>query len=97
MSATPPIRQERSAQGGRFVMERDGEVVGELYYSLAGARAIITHTEVVPRLREAGLARLLVDAAAQWARSEKVKLLPRCSYARRVLAESPKYADVLAD
>jgi predicted GNAT family acetyltransferase len=96
MTETPPIRQERSDRGGRFVIERAGEIVGELYYRLAGTRAIITHTEVAPQLRELGLGRLLVDAAAQWARSENVKLVPLCSYAGRVLAESPQYADVLA-
>ena len=96
MSGTRPIRQERSEHGGRFVMEDAGEIVGELYYRLAGMRAIVTHTEVVPRLREAGLGRLLVDAAVQWARTENLKIVALCSYAGRVLTESPQYADVLA-
>jgi predicted GNAT family acetyltransferase len=95
MADAPPIDHEGSEQGGRFVMERDGAIVGELYYRLAGTRAIITHTEVAPPLRELGLGRLLVDAAAQWARMENLKLVPLCSYASRVLAESPQYSDVL--
>jgi predicted GNAT family acetyltransferase len=56
---------------------------------------VIMHTEVVPRLRGGGLARALVDAAAAWAREQKLKVLPRCSYARIVLLRSPAYADLV--
>jgi len=77
-------------------MEREGRQVGELHYRRAGARILITHTEVAAEMREQGLGQLLVDAAAQWARAENLKLVPLCSYAGRVLAASPQYADVLA-
>ena len=77
-------------------MERDGRQVGELHYQLATGRMLITHTEVAPALRGDGLARELVDAAATWARSEKLKILPLCSYAGAVLERSPAHADLLA-
>lgn len=89
------IRHERADEGGLFLLEQDGSQVGELHYELAGERMIITHTEVVPALRGAGLARTLVDAAAAWARGQKLKIRPLCSYARLVLARSPSNGDLV--
>ncbi len=90
-----PIRHERADRGGLFLLEEDGRQVGELHYQLAGGRMMITHTEVAARLRGGGLARELVDAAAAWARAEKLKILPLCSYAGAVLQSSPAHADLL--
>jgi len=35
-----------------------------------------------------------VDAAADWARREHLKLVPACSYVRALFARSSAYADV---
>ena len=91
----PPIRHAHDAEGGAFLMDEDGRQVGELYYHFAGGRMVITHTEVLPWLRGGGLARALVDAAAAWAREQKLKILPQCSYARVVLLRSPAHADLI--
>ena len=77
-------------------MEHEGRQVGELHYQRAGARIMITHTEVARDMREKGLAQLLVDASVQWARAEKLTIVPLCSYARAVLERTPDYGDVLA-
>jgi predicted GNAT family acetyltransferase len=95
MANTPPITHERADDGGLFLMEQEGRQVGELHYQLAGGRMVITHTEVEPRLRGGGFAHQLVDAAAVWAREQKLKILPRCSYARVVLLRSPSHADLV--
>jgi predicted GNAT family acetyltransferase len=47
------------------------------------------------RVDRGGLARELVEAAASWARAEKLKILPLCSYAGAVLKRSPAHADLL--
>jgi predicted GNAT family acetyltransferase len=65
-------------------------------YTVAGSRVIIDHTTVDDSLRGTGTGRKLVEAAVQWARSEKVKLMPLCPYARSVFDKTPEYADVLA-
>ena len=80
----------------RFVMQDGEREVGELVYARSGGRITILHTEVAPRLRNAGQAARLVDAAVQWARAERLKIDAHCSYARWVLARTPAYADVLA-
>lgn len=96
MTDTPLIRHERMDQRGAFVMERDGRRLGELTYTIAGARMTIRHTEVAAALRGSGAARKLVDAAVQWARAENLKIASRCDYASAVFAKTPEYADLLA-
>jgi predicted GNAT family acetyltransferase len=91
------IRHEPGNHGGVFLMDEDGVQVGELYYDLDGNRMVINHTEVVPRMRGGGLARELVNAAADWARTQQLKILPRCSYARIVLARSPAYSGLIME
>ena len=92
-----PIRHERSGHRGAFVMERDGKRLAEMTYTVAGSRVIIDHTTVDDAVRGTGAGRRLVEAAVQWARAEKVKLLPLCPFAKSVFDKTPQYADVLAD
>jgi len=92
------IRHERNAAGGEFILQRGSVRVGELVYSLTGKHMTIRHTGVDPAVRGRGVARKLVDAAAQFAREEHLKLASRCSYASAVFARSRStFADVLAD
>ena len=90
------IRHERADRGGLFLLDQEGHQVGELHYQLSGGQMVITHTEVVPRLRGAGFAHKLVDSAAVWAREQKLKIWPACSYARIVLLRSQEHADLVA-
>lgn len=94
--ATPPITHERDGDSGAFVMLRDGRRVGELLYATRGPGVVaVNHTEVDPSLRGSGAAKRLVEAVVAWARAENVKLVPRCSYVRAVLARTPDWQDVL--
>jgi len=92
-----PIRHERSGHRGAFVVERDGKRLAEMTYTVAGDRVIIDHTTVDDALRGTGAGARLVEAAVQWARAERRKLLPLCPFARSVFDKTPQYADVLAD
>lgn len=65
-------------------------------YSASATIVIIDHTEVDEALRGTGASKRLVAAAVEWARAEKVKLLPLCPFARHVFDKTPEYADVLA-
>ena len=84
------IRHEDCA----FFIADGGRRVAELEYRLSGATAIIFHTWVDPSRRGGGDARRLVDAAAQWARSESHKLRADCSYVRALFARSRDFDDV---
>ena len=74
----------------------DGERLAVMSYTVAGSRVIIDHTDVDDRLRGKGAGKQLVKSAVEWARADKVQLLPLCPFARSVFEKTPEYSDVLA-
>jgi len=90
------IQHEHSGHKGAFFLERDGERLAQMTYTVAGSRVIIDHTDVDDRLRGTGTGRKLVEAAVEWARQEKALLMPLCPFAKSVFDKTPGYADVLA-
>ena len=90
------IQHEHSGHRGAFFLERDGERLAQMTYTVAGSRVIIDHTDVDDRLRGTGMGRKLVEAAVEWARKENARLMPLCPYAKSVFDKTPEYADVLA-
>ena len=90
------IQHEHSGHRGAFFLERDGERLAQMTYTVAGSRVIIDHTDVDDRLRGTGTGRKLVEAAVEWARKEKTQLMPLCPFAKSVFDKTPAYGDVLA-
>ena len=90
------IEHERSGHRGAFVWVQDGKRLAEMTYTVAGTRVIIDHTTVDDALRGTGTGQKLVHAAVEWARAEKIQLLPLCPFARSVFDKTPEYSDVLA-
>lgn len=90
------IRRVSSGHRGAFVVERAGQRLAELSYTVAGSRIILDHTQVDDSLRGTGTGAELVAAAVQWARAEGHRLLPLCPFAKSVFDKTPAYADVLA-
>jgi hypothetical protein len=90
------IQHEHSGHRGAFFLERDGERLAQMTYTVAGSRVIIDHTDVDDRLRGTGTGRKLVEAAVEWARQEKAQLMPLCPFAKSVFDKTPAYGDVLA-
>ena len=91
------IRHERAAHRGAFFIERDGERLAVMSYTVAGSRVIIDHTDVNDRLRGSGVGKKLVNAAVDWARKENARLMPLCPFAKTVFDKTPEYSDVLAE
>jgi len=84
-----------SGSHGRFTVEEEGRLLGELTYSRAGAALVILdHTAVSPHARGTGAGRALVDAAVAWARETGIKLMPLCPYARSVFEKDASLVDV---
>ncbi|WP_046180242.1 GNAT family N-acetyltransferase [Domibacillus tundrae] len=88
-----PIKHEE----GIFYMEKDGQRVAEITYAPAGDGKInANHTYVANELRGGGIAGQLLDALADYAREENLKILPTCSYVVAEFSRGGKYDDVNA-
>ena len=73
----------------------DGEKhIGECEFTVSSGTWTITHTGVRPEYGGRGIARRLVERVIDEARARRVKIVPVCSYAVRVM-ESGEYGDVL--
>ena len=65
-------------------------------YEARGNVRFILHVEADPHLRGAGAAGRFMQALVDHARAERLKLVPRCSYAVAWLQRHREYDDVLA-
>ena len=65
-------------------------------YAVQGDTRVILHVEADPALRGSGAAGTFMQALAEHARAQKLKLAPRCSYAVLWLKRHPEYDDVVA-
>lgn len=79
-----------------FDLSIDGAHCGRLDYSLPDAATLVIHfVEVDPALRGRHMGKRLVGAAVEWARANQRRVVPRCSYARVVIARTPEFQDVV--
>ena len=67
----------------------------ELTYVVEGDRVAFTHTFVPPELRGRGLAEQLVRPALAWARAEKLRVVPQCSYVAAFITRHVEFRDLL--
>lgn len=95
-AAKLPIRHEEQGTRGAFVIERDGSELARMTYVRAGeTRIIIDHTEVSDALRGKGAGLQLVQAAVEWARASKLRILATCPFAKATLEKHPELHDAL--
>jgi hypothetical protein len=93
VETTPhPVQHATAAQ--RFELHAEG-VTALAEYLRENGRVIFTHTFVPPEMRGKGLAESLVRAALAWARAEKLKVVPQCSYVARFIERHAEYRDLL--
>lgn len=76
------------ADGGRRLVFCD--------YAQQGSTRILLHVEADPALRGTGAARDFMQALAEHARAEGLKLAPRCSYAVAWLNRHREFDDLAA-
>ncbi len=65
-------------------------------YAVEGETRVILHVEAHPALRGSGAAGRFMQAMAEHARAENLKLVPRCSYAVAWLKRHPEFDDIAA-
>lgn len=96
MPSEDAVEHERAGHRGAFVIREGERRLAQMTYTASPGLAIIDHTEVDEALRGTGASARLVAAAVEWARKEKVRILPLCPFARHVFDKTPEYADVLS-
>lgn len=65
-------------------------------YRRQGDTLVLHHTEVPPALQGQGIAAVLVKAALDWARAERLQVRPVCSYVAAYMRRHPDTQDLLA-
>jgi predicted GNAT family acetyltransferase len=85
-----------NAAENRFEAEVEGQL-SVADYQLRGTEMIMTHTFVPPHLRGRGIAEKLVRVALEHARSERLKVVPACSYVDAFIRRHPEYHPLLME
>ncbi|MGX9136263.1 GNAT family N-acetyltransferase [Rummeliibacillus sp. JY-2-4R] len=85
-------------EDGEFAFEsrNNGKVIAEIIWTQLGDIMVIDHTFVDTSLRGQGVAKQLLDRAANYARENHYKISPVCSYVVKAFKTSNSYDDVKA-
>jgi len=90
------IQNKKVGNKGIFYVEKDKKIVAEMIYNMPSpGKMIIEHTEVSAELEGQGAGAQLVHEAVEYARANKIKIIPLCPFANSVFKKKPEYADVL--
>lgn len=90
------IQHKTGDTKGSFFIEEDGEVKAEITYSKAGdTKIIIDHTEVSDELRGENIGKTLVEHVVNYARENKLNVIPLCPFAKSVIERDESLQDVL--
>ncbi|MGN4123927.1 GNAT family N-acetyltransferase [Lysinibacillus sphaericus] len=77
-----------------FVFEQEGERLAEITWQQKGQVMVMDHTYVSDKLRGQGVAKKLLDRAADYARENGYKMEAVCSYVVAAFDKSDAYNDV---
>lgn len=84
---------------GRFFIPGESEGSEDLaemtYRNREPNIMVIEHTEVSGELRGQNIGYQLVHSAVEYARTEGLKILPLCVFAKAVMEKKPEFGDVL--
>lgn len=90
------IQQINDVKRGYFEAIEDGKDAGKMTYTWAGdSKFIIDHTEVSPYFNGKGVGKKLLMAAVEYARTNDLKIIPLCPFAKSVFDKTPDIRDVL--
>ena len=68
-----------------------------LQYRLRPGEIVMIHTEVLPELEGQGLGGQLARAALDYARSEGLKVVPRCAFVSAFIRRHSEYPDLVEE
>lgn len=76
---------EHDECGCRLSLISDGQTIGYLTYEILDGCLDIQHTVVDSAFRGQGLGKILLDRAKEYADINGLKIIPTCSYAKKML------------
>ncbi len=88
------IAVERNEKAHRFEA-RMGDETARIDYSRSGEALTLLHTEVPKAFEGKGVGGKLAQAALEYARSEGLKVVPRCSFVRTYILRHPEYRNLV--
>ena len=90
------VKQNNDEKHGSFEAFIDGRRAGMMTYTWAGEeRFIIDHTDVNPDFKGKNVGKQLVLEAVNYARANKLKIMPLCPFAKSVFDKNADIQDVL--
>lgn len=90
------ITQQNEEKRGTFTATEGGTEAGHITYTWAGAdKFIIDHTDVYPAFKGKNVGKQLVLKAVDYARENKLKIMPLCPFAKSVFDRNVDLQDVL--
>lgn len=90
------FNQEDNGKKGRFVLYNDDVFAGEITYNWSGdEKIVVDHTGVEKQFGGQGFGKMLVMKVVEFARDKKIKIVPVCPYAKKVLERDDSFADVI--
>ncbi len=89
------IKREDNGKKGRFAIFENGEFAGEMTFVWAGElQFIIDHTGIEEKYSGRGFGKKLVMEAVEYARSNDLKILPLCPFAKKIFDKDSQIQDV---
>jgi len=89
------ILHKEEGNEGVFYIEENGEALAEMEYTKEEGRMVIQHTEVDESLRGKNVGFELVERGVEYAREAKMKIVPLCQFAKKVIERHKEFQDVL--
>lgn len=90
------IEREENGNEGRFVLYEDDRFAGEMTFTREDStKLIIDSTRVQEAYNGKGYGKQLVMKAVEYAREQQIRIVPVCSYAKKVFGTTPEINDVL--
>ena len=90
------MSEEVTRTADKFLIKLSPKDSAYIEYRLEGGRMHIDSTFTPDEYRGRGLAAELTEAAIRYARENKFKIVPDCSYAEKYFENHPEHRDVLA-
>jgi len=94
MTDLPPVVHNAAAR--RFELSIDGQTAFSKYLR-AGSKIVVEHTEVPVNLEGQGVASRIVRAALDFARDEKLSVIPLCPFTAAFIRRHPEFQDLVEE